>query len=208
MLQDVNCKIAAEKRKAEDEARAQMAERRQRMEQEARSRAQQEMREKRAKFEKEQAEFSAKQARNAQLAREAQECQRKAEAAERRLREAEARAAEERAAEEAARRANNTRNNQSRPVPNVHNFPTASRSTNGTCKHSKFRPRVEGRQTCSNCHAFQRRFAFQCPDCSMIACANCRQNLRGERKRNYNSDRQSRFPSSYEAEISFYDDFD
>ena len=52
-----------------------------------------------------------------------------------------------------------------------------------SCNHKKFWQRINGAQACSHCHQHQRRFVFQCPDCKMRACANCRQSLRGENKR-------------------------
>jgi hypothetical protein len=51
------------------------------------------------------------------------------------------------------------------------------------CQHSKFWPKIDGGQSCSHCHEYQPRFVFQCPDCKMIACANCRQSMRGENQR-------------------------
>lgn len=98
VLQSVNGKIAAEKKKVEDEARA----RRLRMEQEARNRAMEEMRERMAKAQKERAERVAKEAREAQAA---QEHAWMVAAAERRSREVEERAQAIRRAEETARKA-------------------------------------------------------------------------------------------------------
>ena len=180
-LQNVNSKIAVEKKKGEDEAWIQMMEKKLRMEQEARNRAQQEMREKWAKIQKEQAERAAKEAREAREAQEAQERVRKA---------AEERAQAMRAAEEATRKAKK-----------------ASGSTKSTCRHDKFWPKVEGRQLCSNCRTVQRRFAFQCPGCRMIACASCRQTLRGEKRKTFNSGQQFGFNSNdnYDADFSYYD---
>lgn len=177
-LQNVNSNIAAVKKKAEDErvrldneARA----RRLKVEQEARDRAMQEMRERMAKAQKERAEQAAKEAREAQAAREARESQERARmaaaTAERRRREEE-RAQAMREAENATRRARETRNAWS-----------GSARKSG-CRHDKFWPKIEGTQLCSQCHAMQRRFAFKCPDCRMIACASCRQSLRGEAPKN------------------------
>lgn len=196
-LQNVDSKIAAEKKKAEDEAWAQMREKKLRMEQEARNRAQQEMREKWANAQKEWAERAAKEAREAQAAREAREAQeaqervRKAAAAARRWREAEERAQAMRAAEEAAQKAKK-----------------ASGSTkSSTCRHDRFWPKVEGRHLCSNCRTVQRHFAFQCPGCRMIACAGCRQTLRGGKRKSSNSGRRFGFDSNenYDADFSYYD---
>ncbi|OCL03808.1 DnaJ-domain-containing protein [Glonium stellatum] len=55
--------------------------------------------------------------------------------------------------------------------------------TSSACRHEMFWPKLNGSHTCQNCHGIQRRFAFQCPGCNMIACAGCRQSLRGERRR-------------------------
>ena len=199
-LQDVNGKIAAEKNKAEiekkkleDEARA----RKLRMEQGARNRAMQEMSERMAKDRKERAERAAKEAREAQAAREAQEAKERtqmAAATERRRREAEERVKIMRAAEEAARKAKKT--DWSKPA------------NKSTCRHDRFWPKVEGSQLCSNCHAVQRRFAFQCPGCRMVACANCRQTLRGEKRKSGGvSGRRYDFSSNdnYEDIFSSYD---
>lgn len=174
-LQNVDSHIAAEKKKAEDERKRLEDEaraRRMRMEQEERDRWLREIRERTAKAQKEASERAAREAREAQAAREAQESQQRAQmaaaAAERRRREEE-RAQAMREAEEEARRARKTWNDRSEP-PNK-----------SVCRHDRFWPKVEGSQLCSKCHETQRRFAFQCPGCRMIACANCRQSLRGEK---------------------------
>ena len=160
-LQDVNSKIAAEKKEIEDEVRAQAArarrERELKMAQEARDRMQ-EYRERCARAEKEQAERAAKEAHQARAAKEAREAKeakervRQAAAADKRRKEAEERAKARRDA-----------------------FPAESGSTESTCQHDKWWHRLEGRHRCVVCHAVQARFAFQCPDCGMVACAGCRQ---------------------------------
>ena len=212
-LQDVNSKIAAEKKKAEDEAWAQTREKKLRMEQEARNRVLQEMREKMAKAQKEQTERAAKEARKAQAAREAREAQeaqervrKAAAAAERRSREAEERAQAMRAAEE-ARKATKTRNDWSETAPPLYSSYAAYRSTESTCRHDKFWPKVEGKHLCSKCCTVQRRFAFRCPGCRMIACASCRQTLRGEKQKSGNSGQRYGFDSNddYDADFSYYD---
>lgn len=202
-LQNVNSYIAAEKKKADDErarldneARA----RKLRMEQEARDRAMQEMRERMAKAQKERAERAAKEAREAQAAREAQESLERARmaaaAAERRRREEE-RAQAMREAEDAARRSRKTRNDWSE---------SASKSG---CRHDRFWPKIEGSQLCSQCHAMQRRFAFRCPDCRIIACASCRQTLRGEaRAPKYGGGRRGFTSKHGYNDVDFGYDFD
>lgn len=174
-LQLVNSQIAAEKKKAGDEARAQDRERQRKTEQAC---AAQEQCERWAKIQKEQAERAAKEAWEAQAAREIREAQeraRKAAATVRHRREAEERAQAMRAAEEADRKAQKARNEWTRPAT-----PSYSSSRASTCRHDKFWPKVEGRHLCSNCHRLQNRFAFQCPGCRMMACASCRQTLKGK----------------------------
>ncbi len=223
-LADVSGRIEGEKKKAEDErrrgeeeARARRAkveqearerkvkmeqearERKVKMEQEARERAMREMRERMARVQKEQAERAAKEAREAQAAREARERaweamerERVAAAAERRRQEAEERAR----AVEAARKARKGREERS------------GGATKGTCRHDAFWPKIEGRQMCGECRAMQNRFAFQCPGCKMVACANCRQSLRGEKEKNGGrSGRQYGFAGNddNDFDIPFYD---
>ena len=222
-LQTVNSKIAAEKTKAQDEARAQAREWRFKMEQEARSRAQQEMHERFVKAQKEQAERAAKEAREAQAAREAWEAEarkaretreaqervRKAAAAERFKREAEERARRMRAAEEAARKAQQAQNDRSNPTTPLYRSSCATGSRKSTCRHDKFWPKVEGKHLCSNCQTVQRRFAFQCPSCKMIACANCRQTLRGEMHKSHRAGRRFDFHGDDDDNAgSNYCDFD
>ena len=58
----------------------------------------------------------------------------------------------------------------------------AKPATKSTCRHGRFWPKIEGAWRCSNCCAMQRRFAFECPGCKIVACASCRRILRGERR--------------------------
>ena len=221
-LRGVNGKIATEKKTAEDEQRRMEEEvraRKLRMEQEARAhrlRAEQEAREREmrdmrewmAKAQREWAESerAAREAREAEEALEraaaerrrqemAQEMRKRAEEVARKAREDAAR----KAREEAARKANNARRERS-------GFATKS-----TCGHDRFWPKVEGIQQCGKCHAVQRRFAFQCPGCKLVACASCRQSLRGEtRKKGGFSGRRYGFAGhdEYDHDIPFYDDYD
>lgn len=201
-LNDVNGKIAVEKKKVKDEKRRVEEEARAsrlKMEQEARVRAMREMREKMVQAQKERA---AKEAREAQAARERLEALEKLErarvaaAAERRRKEAEERAQTIRRAEEAAKKAEKARGDRS------------GVTTKSTCRHERFWPKIEGRQLCSKCHAVQSRFVFQCPGCRMVACASCRQSLRGgKRKGGVASGRQYVFArdDDYDCDISYYD---
>ena len=196
-LQDTEYKIAVEKqqlekekRKKEEEARALKA----RMEQEAINRRMQEMRERMAREQKEYADRAARaaaEAREAQAAREAQERARMVAEAERRRKEAEERSKAMRAAEEAVRKARKTEGSE-----------TAKRSA---CRHDRFWPKIEGRQSCSRCHAIQNRFAFQCPGCRMVACAKCRQDLRGGSTRGGFSGRRYGFASGDDNDFYDYD---
>lgn len=207
-LRDANNKIAVENEKAEEALQTKVREEKLRKAQEASIKAEREMREQRARLEeirvraqKERAEREAKKAREAEAARKAQEeleRARKAVAAERykvemkqaqrrqeeqeRTRKASAeinqKLAEERrrnthAAEEKARKAK-------AQAAFGYRFSHDPNSTSSSCKHEWFWPRVMGSQQCQNCNLIQNRFAFQCPGCRMMACASCRQILRGE----------------------------
>lgn len=199
-VKDVNGRIAVERKKVADEQRRveeEASATRLKMEQEARIR---EMREKMAKAQKERA---AKEAREAQAAREAQEAWEKlkrarvAAAAERLRREAEERAQTRRAAEEAAQKAKKARDDRS------------GMAMKSTCRHERFWPKIEGRQLCSKCHAVQSRFAFQCPGCRMVACASCRQSLRGEKTKSSGvPGRQYRFAHEDDYDFDTYDYYD
>lgn len=47
------------------------------------------------------------------------------------------------------------------------------------CRHDESWIKLRGTHRCSRCLTVQRRFAFRCPDCNIIACANCMLALRG-----------------------------
>jgi hypothetical protein len=63
--------------------------------------------------------------------------------------------------------------------------PRKTPSSSTPCQHKGWWDKVEhGSLLCGNCDAAQRRFVFQCPDCQMRACAECRISLkRGGRPR-------------------------
>lgn len=207
-LRDTNNKLAVENKKAEEALQMQAREERQRKSQEASMKAERAMRETwarreevRVKAQRERAEREAQKAREAEAALKVQdelERARKALAAERykleveqaqrrqeeqeRMRKASAeinqKLTEERrrathAAEEAAR-------NVQAQAAFMYGFSHAPKSTSSGCKHEWFWPRVMGSHQCQNCNLIQNRFAFQCPGCRMMACASCRQILRGE----------------------------
>jgi hypothetical protein len=53
--------------------------------------------------------------------------------------------------------------------------PAGSSSASAICQHGGWWDKVEhGSLLCENCYSTQRRFLFQCPDCRMRACAECR----------------------------------
>ena len=190
-LDDVDSEIAAKKKRIEDEARTQTAKRQEqaRKAEDARRRSEeQQERERQAKRKAAQAklwrEEAARAAKEAQEAREAQERARKAREA------------------EAARRPSRTK--PATTSKSTHRPRTSEKGS--TCRHDAFWPRVEGSCLCSNCYAIQRRFAFQCPGCRMIACANCRQSLRGEKRKNYKDSRsRSEFDSNEYGYEDLYD---
>jgi hypothetical protein len=180
-LQYVNSQIAAEKKKAEDEARERAAKRQHQFwkEQEARRRAEEDLEKNRRETQaKEEAARRAK-AHEAWLAQE-------------RVRKAAAAAAEERrktveAEERAARMAEAARYTQSSSSSHYRASTSGSartRNNNRTqqCVHDQFWPQIDGRHLCSKCERVQRHFAFQCPTCGTVACASCRQTLRGEKR--------------------------
>lgn len=43
-----------------------------------------------------------------------------------------------------------------------------------TCQHDRWWPKVMGQFVCERCSVWTLRFAFRCPSCSIVACANCR----------------------------------
>lgn len=162
-----------------------------------------------ARVRQEQAARAAREAREAREAQEAWEAQQQAWKAEERRRAEENRRAEERRQAEEKRKAKEKqraeaekraraaswaesvckaqqgRNDWFEPEVPSYSFSRASapNKTSSACRHEVFWPKLNGSHTCQNCHGIQRRFAFQCPGCSMIACANCRQTLRGKRRR-------------------------
>jgi len=192
---DVHGRIEAEKKREEDEARAQAAKKQEqlRKEEEAKRRAAEELRRVRfAQLQKEQAARAAKEAREAKEAQEAQdrawraayEARRKAELEKYEADEARRKAESEeyeraiRKAEE-ARKAREARHQRSQPATTSYR---TSASNQSTCRHNLYWTRIDGVHTCSNCHNVQGRFAFRCPGCSKLACASCRDTLKGRKR--------------------------
>ncbi|KAL8659709.1 MAG: hypothetical protein Q9202_006989 [Teloschistes flavicans] len=228
-LQDVEKKIAAEKRKTEDEARAQEYQRQEQLRQEQEVRRRQEeqrAREIRAAWERaeaerqrqdtQRAEEAARKMREAreerarkqkeQEAREEIERRERAEEAARKRREQQTQEYKERCerkdavrkaeAARAARLKHRSRSGTQKPKP-TSNFPKQE-----PCQHRAFWPKLEGSYTCSECGEVQRRFVFQCPGCEMIACANCRQELRGQTTKSHTS---SKRPPPHRQTFSEYE---
>ena len=149
---------------------------------------------------RERAERAAREAREAQEARQAEQRVREKAAEEKRKAESEERArARARATGDAARRARQAQYDTKNPSASPYN----------TCQHRKFWPKLEGSHLCQNCHTIQRRFAFECPGCGIVTCADCRQDLRGERNRNKrNSGRGSDFHGGNRTAFDYLNDFD
>lgn len=178
---DVHGKIEAEKKREEDEAKAQAAKRQEqlRKEEEARRRAAEELwRAKWAQLQKEQAARAAKEAREAKEAQEARDRARRAEEEARRKAEMEEYERAVRKAEEARK----ARERRYQPAASSYRTSTSSTST---CRHNIYWTKIDGAHTCSNCHRVQRRFAFQCPGCTVVACASCRDALKLKDRRTY-----------------------
>lgn len=53
-----------------------------------------------------------------------------------------------------------------------------SDSEEGYCYHGDFWPKIRGGQRCSHCARFCNAFIFRCPDCGILACGFCRDQLR------------------------------
>ena len=95
-------------------------------------------------------------------------------------REAQDYARRARAAQEAAETAMRNANGQASST-NFYSFNRTFLSTNNSeCQHDAFWPKVHGKQLCSRCHRYQTLFVFQCPKCQTMACAGCRQVLKGK----------------------------
>ncbi|KAL6876799.1 DnaJ domain-containing protein [Trichoderma novae-zelandiae] len=67
-------------------------------------------------------------------------------------------------------RAGNTTGGQSARAPE---------GRTSSCLHRSWWAKEEGRHDCERCFDTTRRFAFRCPNCRMVACAPCRDSLKG-----------------------------
>ena len=201
-LEEVKIKITSERQKIENVARERELKRQEQLRKEREAKRQEEVerqaREWRAAREKMQAEMrreeavrAAKRAKEAKEAQEAREARARMQAAQE-AREAQIRAQAAREAEAERQRVKSRHTASAASYSNHRRVPTFEDSKSTACGHRAFWPKLEGSHLCSNCQTIQRRFAFQCPGCKMVACADCRQILRGEKPRhNKNSKRSS-----------------
>ena len=195
ILSKVNGRIAAEKKKVEDEKFKADAEARVRKQQEQTARMMREAQERADEFQRQQAERAAQEAREAKAAfdawearERAREAQERAWAAAERRREQEAdelaaAGAERKAAREAAAAASlaAAATKRARKARNDRASQQNRSSDTSTCRHDGWWPKLEGTQLCGSCQSIQRRFALQCPQCKMVACASCQKTLKGVR---------------------------
>ena len=199
-LKIINITIAAEKKRYEDEVRARDSMRQAQLRQE---RLKQEwLRQEQLKQE----QLRQEQLRQEQL-RQQQEARRKEREQREREREAEVAAALQRQRQEEAARA--TQRARAAKEAQEHRQATrgaGSTPTPSTCRHKAYWAKLEGSRSCSNCHTLQRRFTFQCPGCKIIACANCRQMLKGKpAKKNENRSQQYSYsPDAYADDGDYY----
>ena len=166
--------IEAEKKRAAEEDAAMERVRRVRMQNEERERQEQERRKREENLFR--AEVMRKQREKEERERQQKEAQEYVKRMERESRETEERWAEEarQRAKEAAARAQRNQGRQN----------VQTNETN-VCRHQKFWNKIDGRHLCTECMTFQPRFAFRCPGCSKVACASCRQKVRGEGQKTF-----------------------
>ncbi|MCJ1247316.1 hypothetical protein MMC30_004530 [Trapelia coarctata] len=192
---EVHEEVEGEREREEAAARLREAQRQEQLgkEEAARKRVEEEqLRERLAKQAQMRREQEVRAAKAAREAEEARERMRRAAAEERRKADIEERARAARRAEKArkaeeAREAEEARKAQEAwerwLKPSV-TSKSSSHTSTSNCRHAGWWTKLEGSHTCGNCHSVQRRFAFKCPGCSMIACASCRQTLKGGRRGN------------------------
>lgn len=51
---------------------------------------------------------------------------------------------------------------------------TTAQARKAPCLHGGWWPKIMGQFVCERCSSRTHRFAFRCPSCSVVACANCR----------------------------------
>ena len=173
-LKIINLRIATEKKRYEEEARAQESIRKEQLRQE--QLMQERLRQEQLRKER----LRQEQLRQEQLRKEKEAWTKEQEQREREREVEVAAALHKKRQEEAARatgraRAANEARDCRKAAPEAR--PTPFR---GTCRHKAFWAKLEGSRSCSKCHGLQRHFTFQCLGCKVIACASCRQILKGE----------------------------
>ncbi|KEF58685.1 uncharacterized protein A1O9_06611 [Exophiala aquamarina CBS 119918] len=52
--------------------------------------------------------------------------------------------------------------------------------TSSACNHRDFWAQIEGGHKCSRCKITTTKFAFECPGCAKVACADCRRAIKGQ----------------------------
>lgn len=62
-----------------------------------------------------------------------------------------------------------------------HTHSHTAQTAPGSCRHTKFWPKVMGSFQCSVCSTHYHAWILQCPDCSKLACASCQKQIRGPR---------------------------
>ena len=162
-LGDFNSKIVEEKKKAGEDAEAGPSNwyERIRREQEAEKHTRElRARERQARWAAELAEIMKRSAeQTAEHTREAEQSRARA------YQEYKARAAEARAEQEQEQEQEHA---QTAPGPEGNGYVA------NQCTHRFFWNRVNGSHRCTACKIVQRSYAFQCPQCRIIACARCR----------------------------------
>lgn len=56
---------------------------------------------------------------------------------------------------------------------------TTAQARKAPCLHGGWWPKIMGQFVCERCSSRTYRYAFRCPSCSVVACANCRNAMKG-----------------------------
>jgi hypothetical protein len=73
-----------------------------------------------------------------------------------------------------------------------------------TCHHQGWWSRIDGRISCSRCLSVTQKFIFQCPGCGKLACASCRDTIKGGRARSNRLDKGTYHDSSQFTDYTSY----
>ena len=178
---------AAAKRKAEQERLAKEEEE-QKRQQEAQARWRENFdkeerertraREAAAKEARENLEKARQKAAQERLVREEQEKKRQQESLESAWEKYLNRAGECAPAREAAEKAAKPRTSK-KPSNGMPKKSDSSKQRNVICTHPGFWPKVSGQNRCEFCSKTFYQFVLRCPECGCMACANCRNDLKG-----------------------------